>query len=260
MLSQPAVRADSPLRLSLIGDFALSHDGARVPIPPIAQRVVAFVSLRSHPVRRSYVSGTLWPDAPEQRAAASLRSALCRVPTVDGSALVGASRSHVWLGAAVTVDLRTAVALATEVIDGLRLGSDLVGLGRAVCADFEDLLVGWYEDWVIFERERFRQLRLHALDRLGEELLAQGRYFDALQVGLVSAAVEPLHESAHRLIVRTHLAEGNVAAALRAYTTYARQLDQELGVGPSPAMTELVPGVRGGVDTAARSRRAGSRP
>ncbi len=248
MKSEPATCDDSPLRLTLIGDFSMAHDGARIAMPPIAQRVVAFLSLRSHPVRRSYVSGTLWPDAPEQRAAACLRSALCRVPTGGGLPLVGASHSHVWLSTAVTVDLRTAMALATDVIDGRYVGSDLVDLARAVCADFEDLLIGWYDDWVIFERERFRQLRLHALDRLGEDLLEQGRYFDALHVGLVAASAEPLHESAQRLIVRTHLAEGNVAAAVRAYTTYARQLERELRVSPSQAMAELILDCRVGVE------------
>ena len=78
----------------------------------------------------------------------------------------------------------------------------------------DDLLVGWYDDWVDLERERFRQLRLHVLDQIGELLLRAQMYCETVQVGLVAVASEPLRESAQRLLVRAHLCEGNLAEAL----------------------------------------------
>ena len=104
----------------------------------------------------------------------------------------------------------------------------------------DDVLVGWYDDWVIMERERFRQIRLHALDRIGERLLEQGRFCDVLQVALAAVRAEPLRESAHRLLVRVHLQEGNVAEAIRQYRCYADLLRRELHAAPSPVIQRLL--------------------
>ena len=43
-------------------------------------------------------------------------------------------------------------------------------MARELVSFGDDVLLGWYDDWVIMERERFRQIRLHALDRIGDRL------------------------------------------------------------------------------------------
>ena len=104
-----------------------------------------------------------------------------------------------------------------------------------------DLLPGWRDDWVIFERERLRQLRLHALDAFASQLAATGRYADALEFAIESARLEPLRESAHRTIIAIHLAEDNVAEALRHYEFFRTLLGTELGITPSPQLTGMLP-------------------
>jgi DNA-binding SARP family transcriptional activator len=52
-----------------------------------------------------------------------------------------------------------------------------------------------------------------------------------------------LRESAHRTVVRVHLAEGNVAEALRAFELFRALLTEELGVQPSVLMSRLVQGL-----------------
>jgi DNA-binding SARP family transcriptional activator len=233
-------QTDPPtVALTLIGDFAMRHNECRVEVAPNSQRLICFLALQRHPVRRAYVSGTLWCDSAEPKASASLRSALWRVPAPAGRPVVCASSTQIWLNPDVQVDLRAAISRATEVIDEHIDRAELVAVARELCALGDEVLVGWYDDWLILERERFRQLRLHALDRVGDGLLSAGRYYDALQVGLVAVAAEPLRESAHRLIVRTHLAEGNIAEAIHQYDTYAALLADELGARPSAAMTAL---------------------
>ena len=102
-----------------------------------------------------------------------------------------------------------------------------------------DLLPGWGDDWVIFERERFRQLRLHALDALASQLAADGRYADALEAAIQSVRLEPLRESAHRAIIAIHLAENNLAKALRHYELFHQLLSTELGITPSSQLTGM---------------------
>jgi DNA-binding SARP family transcriptional activator len=80
--------------------------------------------------------------------------------------------------------------------------------GRADAFDLEtiefnppgsDLLPGWYEEWVIFERERLRQRLLHAMESLVRRLISHNRLADAVQVAVTAVGVEPLRESAQRL-------------------------------------------------------------
>jgi DNA-binding SARP family transcriptional activator len=52
-----------------------------------------------------------------------------------------------------------------------------------------------------------------------------------------------LRESAHRTVVRAHLAEGNVAEALRAHAVFRDLLREELGVSPTEQMSRLVRGI-----------------
>src|SRR5262249_38081752 len=104
----------------------------------------------------------------------------------------------------------------------------------------KDLLPDWYDDWVTLDRERFRQLRMHALERLCDRLTDARRFGEAIEAGLEAARVEPLRESAHRAIMRVHIAEGNRSEALYHYQSYRKLLDDELGLEPSPEMASLI--------------------
>jgi DNA-binding SARP family transcriptional activator len=226
--------------LSLINDFALWFDGEIVAMPPSSQRLVGFVALRDRPVRRAKVSGTLWLHSSEDRASASLRSALWRIPAPGGVQVLAASNTHVWLNPRIEVDIRAITARARALLDGVTPDVAAIDVARELSCYGEDLLAGWYDDWVIMERERFHHLRLQALDRLGESLRACGRLDEALQVGLSAVHAEPLRETAHRLVIRIHLEQGNIAEAIRQYRMYEHMLSRELGALPSPAMRTLI--------------------
>jgi DNA-binding SARP family transcriptional activator len=109
------------------------------------------------------------------------------------------------------------------------------------------LLPACYDEWVLTERERFRQLRLHALEALCDRLTARGRYGEAIDAGLAAVCAEPLRESGHRAVIKAHLAEGNNAEARRQYETYRKVLRDELGVEPSPGLRDMtIPACRVG--------------
>jgi DNA-binding SARP family transcriptional activator len=103
-----------------------------------------------------------------------------------------------------------------------------------------ELLPDWYDDWVLIERERLRQLSLHALEALGERLLGTARLGGALEAALAAIAMEPLRESAHRLLIRIHLTEGNAAEAIRQFDLCRRLFREQLGLEPSPQLAQLV--------------------
>ncbi len=228
------------LRVRLLGAFALESDGVPLRLPPAAQRVLAFVSLHDRPLERTYVAGALWLESSDERAHSNLRSALWRLRR-HGRELVDTSGSSLRLGEEVAVDLRESHRIAHEVLAGRPLPDDseapLVALAR-------DVLPDWYEDFALFERERHRQLRLRALEVLCEQLTAADRTSEALEAGLAAVAGEPLRESAHRALIRVHLATGNAGEAVRVYRLYRRVLLEQIGTEPSPLMEELMAGLR----------------
>ena len=103
-----------------------------------------------------------------------------------------------------------------------------------------DLLPDWYDDWVLIERERLRQLRLHALESLAIRRLDAGRYGEAAVAALAAVSIEPLRESAQRVLIRIHLAEGNVGEAVRQYRLYRNLLSDEMGLYPSEQIETLL--------------------
>jgi DNA-binding SARP family transcriptional activator len=222
--------------LSLLNAFELRSDGEVVSLPLSAQRLLAFVALHDHALLRVYVAGTLWTDTSEERAAASLRSSLWRLNR-SGHRPVTATSTHLRLAPDVDVDIHQAFELAHRLLDG-SAGRDAVA---PIAARLDgELLPDWYDDWVLFERERFRQLGLHALEALADQLITAGRLGQALEAALAAVHSEPLRESAHRVLIRVHLAEGNGVEALRQYELCRRLLHERLGLDPSAQLDELV--------------------
>ncbi|MGH8932085.1 MAG: AfsR/SARP family transcriptional regulator [Egibacteraceae bacterium] len=226
------------IQIGLLEGFELTCDGQRVSLPLSAQRVLAFLALHGRPLLRAFVAGSLWADTTERRAGANLRSALWRL-NLPGHRSVDATATYVQLCPDVGVDLRQTEALARGIVDQ-QVRCDHLEFAEVSLSG--DLLPDWYDDWVLIERERFHQLRLHALESLCDQLTAAGRYSQAIDAGLTAIAGEPLRESAHRALIRAYLAEGNLSEALRQYHAYRRLLHDQLAVSPSPQMEALIQG------------------
>ena len=122
-------------------------------------------------------------------------------------------------------------------------GDSEVGLSAWAGSLAGDLLPGWNDEWVQVERERLRQMLVQALEAITRSLTDKGLFAQALEVGMIGVAVAPLRESAHREIIRIHLAEGNHAEALRQFQVCSRLLWSELGLGPSQLMSDLMAAV-----------------
>ena len=225
-----------PVELTMLGGFDLRSCGQRVELPPSAERVVAYLAIHHGPASRPNVAGTLWLDVPEERAMANLRSALWRLRR-QGVPIVEARGARLALHDDVTVDFRQLSVAAHQCLDG-NAPADRDQLERLT--NSSDLLGDWYEDWVLLEREHFRQLRLQALERLAAELAREGQYGRAVEAALAAVSSEPLRESAHRALISVHLAQGNRGEAIRQYWTYKRLLREELDLEPSVEMSEVV--------------------
>ncbi|MFI7024617.1 BTAD domain-containing putative transcriptional regulator [Micromonospora sp. NPDC049900] len=222
------------VRLHLLGGFRLTHGAAPVVVPRGLQRVIALIGLRPD-ATRAHLAGLLWPEAGEDRALSSLRTALWRLRQ-DPYCPLTTTADTIRLDPLVRVDVDRLVQTAARVRDG-QAPEDAT---EALAAGRHDLLPGWYEDWVLTDRERLRQLRLHMLEQVAAQHLAAGRHGEALEAALEAMAAEPLRETPHRLVVRIHLAEGNAFEAVHAFYVYRDLLLRELRLEPSPAMSALL--------------------
>jgi DNA-binding SARP family transcriptional activator len=235
LVSQPDLVGRAPTHVQLLGGFAVTPGAQSASLSGNAERVVAFVALHGC-ASRLYVAGSLWPDVPEARSLGSLRTTIWRIHRAFPGLFTGDGHV-VRLSPSVRVDLER---LEGQIHQLLHDPDDSVIPDLPRLIGTGTLLPGWYDDWVIASRERLRQLYLEALDVLAERQLADGRPAQALEAALTAAAVEPLRETAHRSMMRAHLATGNVVEALRILEDFTGRLGREMGVSPSPEMRALL--------------------
>ena len=171
---------DQRVEMRLLGRFAVTAEGRELEVPARWREVMAYLGLHGT-VRRDTVAWTLWRDRREERALAvpahrpvALAAGLQSQPlVVAGAGALGLSGRHL-------PRCRDIVRTALAFLDA----------GEVVPTPSElkwwtlDLLPDWYDDWLIVERERYRQLRFHALEALSEQAACCGRFADAIELAL----------------------------------------------------------------------------
>jgi DNA-binding SARP family transcriptional activator/DNA-binding HxlR family transcriptional regulator len=232
------------IEISVLGTFSVSVAGRVVDDMPIgSQRLLVFLALHDRAVARIAMAGAMWPEASEERAGISLRSALSRLDTPTKEAILSAS-AGLSLVDSVAVDLRDAQQLARRLLQPAASRSEADLSPAAVSTLSTELLPDWYDDWVVAEAEDWRQLRMNALEAQSGLLMAEGRLAEAAGAARAAMKVEPLRESAHASLIRVHLSEGNQSEALRVYERYRALLQSVLGLEPTPRLTELVASIQ----------------
>ncbi len=218
-------------RVTVLGSFTLtsrdgagSHGGA-VPLGVDARRLVAYLAVHPRPQERAALAADLWPGTAADAAARLLADA---VAAVDAPGLLTADGPTLSLAADVEVDLADAMGLVRAMPEIPVDDTPDVALLDA------DILPGWTASWIAVERERFRQLRLHALEERSLRLSAAGRHDRAVALAETAVRAAPSRESARRALIEAHLAQGNIAAAVAQYDDYRELLRSSVG-GPDPS-------------------------
>ena len=232
------------LRLQLLGGFrAYLGSGVVVRLPTRkAEALLSYLALPlGRPHLRDKLASLLWGDLPEVNARASLRQSLFRLRRAIGEPGGAVLRLE---GDGVALD---PIAVAVDVAAFERAVATAVpeGLAEASALYQGDLLAGLavteapFEDWLLTERERLRELALEALARLLAHQRAAGCPEAAVQTALQLTALEPLQESVHRTLMRLYVELGRRGPALRQYQNCVAVLRRELGVEPEPETKEL---------------------
>jgi DNA-binding SARP family transcriptional activator len=224
------------MELWLLRGFELRWQGEPINIPVSSRRLLAFLALHDRPLHRPYIAGRLWPDTLDVKAAANLRTALWRLrrPRSD---LIACDATHLALHGSVWVDVHALEGLAHRLLHDAS-GIDLAAIDPHAWTG--ELLPDLWDSWLVFERERLRQVSLHALEALCRRCLDAGHIAEAVLAGVATVETEPLRESANQLLIEAHLAERNQSEAVRHYERYRELLRSELRLEPSPQLSALI--------------------
>src|SRR5581483_3293841 len=112
-------------------------------------------------------------------------------------------------------------------------------LDQVICLYRGDLLPHCYDEWILPERDRLRQLFLSAAEHLIVLLEEERSYEDAIAVAQQLLRQDPLHEATYRRLMRMHALRGERAAALRIYHNCVTVIERELAIEPGAATRDL---------------------
>jgi DNA-binding SARP family transcriptional activator len=206
------------------------------------QALLAYLALspgQSH--SRDKLATLLWGDRSQSHARSRLRESLFSLrraldPADPPCLVVGGETLAL---AADTADID---AIGFE---RLARTDDPDALARAADLYRGDLLVGLafrggpFEEWLMAERERLRELAVDALARLLAHQQSAGPAEAALRTALRLSALDPLQEAVHRALMRLYARLGRRGSALRQYQLCVGVLQRELGVEPETDTRQL---------------------
>jgi predicted ATPase/DNA-binding SARP family transcriptional activator len=241
---------EAPWRIQLLGGLAASRGPQVVSRFRTRKMAGLFAYLACHPDRahpRESLIELLWPDAEPHAGRQNLSQALSSLrhqfepPGVPPRSVFIADRDAIRLHMpAITTDLAAFDQLLGEgrrpdagSIDRRRSLADAVALHRG------ELLPGFYDDWVLAERERVLEGYIGALVELGTIHERAGELALALDAARRAVVADPLRESSHRMLMRLLAVTGDPRAALTHYESLRRHLTREVGGDPE-ARTQVL--------------------
>jgi DNA-binding SARP family transcriptional activator len=188
------------LEIRLLGQFELRRDGASAFLPSRpAQSLLAYLALSAGTAhRREKLAALLWPDADEDNARNSLRHALWRIrKAIETDQVV----APCLLSDELAVSFNAGADYWLDVATLARDGDTLQQLISAVAVYRGELLPGFYDDWVILERERLEALVQLKMQRLLERLVDEHRWAQVVEWGERWVALGHAPEPAFRALM-----------------------------------------------------------
>jgi WD40 repeat protein/DNA-binding SARP family transcriptional activator len=230
------------LEVRLLGQFDLHYNGQQIMIPSRpAQSLLAYLALNagiSH--RREKLAGLFWPETTEANARGYLRKALWLIRKsfedagtpwqvflqIDEIAICFKKTSSYWLDADFIRSHKDQQAWAIE--DLTHIGSLYLG----------ELLPGFYDEWIVVEREGLQICFDQKIRLLLDRLIREHCWEDVLEWGERWIAHGNTPELAYRALMIAHAGIGDRAGITTVYHRVVENLEKELGTAPSVDLQE----------------------
>ncbi len=220
------------LEIKTFGGLSLELDGKR--ISPLgshkAEAIAVFLAVEGGRHQRSVIAAKLWPDsnASDSQTAlrvtlSLLRKSLQEYVLIDRETIGLNPESTIWLDA-----------------DELERHLDEGRAAEALALYRGDFLEGFhvrgslsFEDWCVWQQERYHRLMVDALHKAISRVAAAGSYQHGGELALKLLELDPLDELGHRQQMQLLALDGQRNAALLRYEALRTILRAELDVEPS---------------------------
>jgi predicted ATPase/DNA-binding SARP family transcriptional activator len=239
----------SPLVLQLLGSPQIHLDDSpistdrRKAIALLAYLAVNDIGHPRHKYSRESLSTLLWPDYEQAKAFSNLRTTLWEVRQAIGDGWLKADRDSIQLNAEANIELD--VARFRDLLSQSRQQSypaeRIKLLSEAVKLYRDHFLAGFnlkdapnFNEWAFAESEELQRNFADALAVLSEDYCTVGRAEQAIPYARRLAGLDPLNDSAQRVLMEVYLQAGQRSAALKQYQGFEQTLRKELGVDPQP--------------------------
>ena len=194
-----------------------------------ATALLAYLAVSAQPQRRASLAALFWPEADDAKARGALRRTLSVLRAALGDRWLAAE------GETISLDPKDVRVDVRSFREAIRAGE----LAEAAALYRGEFLAGFslrdspaFDDWQAAQSDALRAEYAEVLAKLATDADARGDVAAAIGHAKRRLELDPLHEPAHRELMRLHARSGDRSAALRQYHECVRVLDAELGVAP----------------------------
>jgi DNA-binding SARP family transcriptional activator len=235
------------LAVKLLGQFEVRLDGIAIDIPSrTAQSLLAYlISNPGTAFRREQLAGVLWPDSTETNSKGYLRNAIWRIRKTlkdissDSSDYILSNKIN------IAFNHKLPFWVDTQVLEK-GTGQSAQELLEETSLYQGELLPGFYEDWVVLERERLRTLFDRKMHRLLQCLTDEGSWEQVIEGAERWISLGDTPEPAYRALMLAYASLGDKSKALAIFKRCAEALEHELGVSPTDETLLLEKRIRSG--------------
>lgn len=232
------------------------HGNAWVkPESSIAQEIFLFLLSHRRVIHsRESLASLLWSECSTEQSKKNLRQTLWRLRSCDAlpvemkqSLLISIDKDHIQLNPEIDfrVDTEVFEEIYREVKPRQTLDESMAKRLREAAQLYRgEFLEGYWQDWCLFERERFQNMYLAMMDKLIEWCISEKYFEDGLDYGERILQLDPASERAHQQMMRLHHLSGNRTTALRQFERCVRNLKEELDVNPSASTLAILAQIR----------------
>ena len=228
------------LEIRLFGHLELVYDGRphRFRVPPKAAALMAYLLVHAgETLSRPALAATLWPDDPDDEARGKIRRHLHRIAR---ALPVPPNRALSWIDVtATTVGWRPNPEVWVDLHEFERAASDPAGRARAIDLYRGEFLEGYFEDWVLLDRERYQSQFLEACYDAALDARRERDFDAAVRYAERMLAVDEWREDALRLAMTARYESGDRSTALAAFERFSTRLRSEMRVDPMPETLAL---------------------
>ncbi len=202
-----------------------------------------FFLLLAHPegLNKGQISLYFWPDASPSEIKFRLKNTIYRMRHAVGKEAVVLQEEYYTFNHTLDYEydlenFQKEIAMARNTNNPDRVTAHLM---KAVEYYKGPFLPDIEDSWIISAREHLHQNYLEILMKLAEIFLTEKDFPKALHFSQLAITADPCFESAYRMSMRIHAAEGNRAGVVRQFERCKDVLMKEIEVDPSPQTYQL---------------------